>query len=477
MGDSQINATPQSDAVQTSADEVALHEADPANQLHSHLRESGVLKLSFGFKAAADFAAAECHEEQLRQMIRDLRQELRLSSKVATSEYAQASVFVFLVAEPGPEPGHATWVTFSFATTWGETPCLRKIEGLDRACVEAVKAMADKAKAAEAKAKGNVEFQAKNFKEAIKHFTEAIKHDPSDHVFFSNRSACYASLEDYDKALEDGTECVRLKPDWPKGYTRKGLAEFFLKKYDDAAETYKAGLKLAPEDATLKEGLKKAMDAKYDVPGAGWIGGLMHPGRCTQSSRFAWDVRLQWQELQESCCGLFQGHSYFWERRLLCIGLAAAQNWPGCQEQNTVIRNAGQALFTNLQGYGATIGCFLDDCMSSDKFVASEIESCAKVCFSLPECKFWVWGTEEGEQKCWFRTGDAGREAGEGWVSGSKACAPPGTTVLPLGNSECWAEGFGYENCCEAKFGPNGNAQCWDGVYNYDRCCFPKEEL
>lgn len=132
--------------------------------------------------------------------------------------------------------------------------------------------MADKAKAAEAKKKGNDEFQAKNFKEAIKHFTEAIKHDPSDHVFFSNRSACYASLENYDKALEDGAECVRLKPDWPKGYTRKGLAEYFLQKYDDAAETYKAGLKLAPEDATLKEGLKKAMDAKYDVPGAG-VGG------------------------------------------------------------------------------------------------------------------------------------------------------------------------------------------------------------
>eukprot|EP00438_Fugacium_kawagutii_P032171 Skav225985 [mRNA] locus=scaffold5683:103609:114566:+ [translate_table: standard] len=102
--------------------------------------------------------------------------------------------------------------------------------------------------------------------------------------------------------------------------------------------------------------------------------------------------------------------------RFLPLSLATAQNWPACQEQNTVIRNAGQALFTNLQGYGATIGCFLDDCMSSDKFVASEIESCAKVCFSLPECKFWVWGSEEGEQK----TGDSGREAGEGWVSGSK---------------------------------------------------------
>lgn len=66
---------------------------------------------------------------------------------------------------------------------------------------------------------------------------------------------------------------MKLKPDWPKGYTRKGLAEYFLKKYDDAAETYKAGLKLAPDDATLKEGLAKAMDAKYEVPGAGG-GGL-----------------------------------------------------------------------------------------------------------------------------------------------------------------------------------------------------------
>jgi len=129
--------------------------------------------------------------------------------------------------------------------------------------------MTDKEKAAAAKAKGNSAFQAKNYEEAIKHFTEAIGFDATDHVFFSNRSACYASLEQYQKALEDGKECVKLKPDWPKGYTRKGLAEFFLKDYENAAETYKAGLKLAPEDATLKEGLQKAMDAKYEVPGSG----------------------------------------------------------------------------------------------------------------------------------------------------------------------------------------------------------------
>lgn len=128
--------------------------------------------------------------------------------------------------------------------------------------------MIDKNKAAEAKTLGNTAFQAQKFEEAIKHFTEAIRHDANDHVFYSNRSACYASLQKYDKAFEDGKKCVDLKPDWSKGYTRKGLAEFFLGKFDDAAETYKAGLKLAPDDAVLKEGLRKAMDAKYEVPGA-----------------------------------------------------------------------------------------------------------------------------------------------------------------------------------------------------------------
>lgn len=118
-----------------------------------------------------------------------------------------------------------------------------------------------------AKVKGNAAFSAKHYAEAIEHFTEAIKHDPSDHVFFSNRSACYASLEKYDEALQDGAECVKLKPDWHKGYARKALAEFFLDKWDDSSETYQAGLKLAPDDQGLKEGLKKAMDAKYDVPG------------------------------------------------------------------------------------------------------------------------------------------------------------------------------------------------------------------
>mmetsp|Transcript_39401 Transcript_39401/g.71716 ORF Transcript_39401/g.71716 Transcript_39401/m.71716 type:complete len:222 (-) Transcript_39401:42-707(-) len=150
--------------------------------------------------------------------------------------------------------------------------------------------------------------------------------------------------------------------------------------------------------------------------------------------------------------------------------------WPQCLEQDTVIRNAGQGLFTDLLGFGATIGCFLDDCAESDKFDALSMESCGKICYSLPDCQYWVWGQEDGAHKCWFRRGDKGRAVAGGWVSGKRMCVPPGTQVLTRGNEDCWSSAFGYDDCCDLKLGPNGNPACWDQAYNYDMCCFPKEE-
>lgn len=48
--------------------------------------------------------------------------------------------------------------------------------------------------------------------------------EPTNHILFSNRSAAYASLRMWDKAIADGNECVRLRPDWAKGYCRLGAA-------------------------------------------------------------------------------------------------------------------------------------------------------------------------------------------------------------------------------------------------------------
>lgn len=116
------------------------------------------------------------------------------------------------------------------------------------------------------KALGNECFAAKNYHEAIKHFTKAIDLNSEDHVFYSNRSACYACLEEYDKALVDAQICVDIKPDWAKGYLRRGLAEFYLKKYDQAEKTYKKGLELEPNNQQIMEGLERVRESKSKQP-------------------------------------------------------------------------------------------------------------------------------------------------------------------------------------------------------------------
>ncbi|KAF8944367.1 Hsp90 cochaperone [Haplosporangium gracile] len=122
--------------------------------------------------------------------------------------------------------------------------------------------------AEEYKAQGNKAFLAKDYPTAIDHFTKAIELDPSNHVLFSNRSACYASQKDYEKALEDGEKTVELKSDWSKGYGRKATALFGLGRYPEANDVYEAGLKIEPTNVQLQKGLqdtKQAMEKEASM--------------------------------------------------------------------------------------------------------------------------------------------------------------------------------------------------------------------
>eukprot|EP00672_Neobodo_designis_P022687 CAMPEP_0174832662 /NCGR_PEP_ID=MMETSP1114-20130205/3788_1 /TAXON_ID=312471 /ORGANISM="Neobodo designis, Strain CCAP 1951/1" /LENGTH=568 /DNA_ID=CAMNT_0016066523 /DNA_START=41 /DNA_END=1747 /DNA_ORIENTATION=- len=106
------------------------------------------------------------------------------------------------------------------------------------------------------KAKGNEHFSAKNFPEAIEAFTKAIELDGSNHVLYSNRSASYASLNQYGEAKADAEKCVSLNPQWAKGYVRLGAALHGAGSLDEAKQAYESGLKIEPENASLKSGLE-----------------------------------------------------------------------------------------------------------------------------------------------------------------------------------------------------------------------------
>lgn len=112
------------------------------------------------------------------------------------------------------------------------------------------------------KAEGNAAFAAKDFQKAIDLFTKAIDVSESpNHVLFSNRSACHASLRDFDDALKDAEECVKINPSWAKGYTRKAAALHGLGDLIGASDAYEQALKLDPNNAQAQSGLKSVQDA------------------------------------------------------------------------------------------------------------------------------------------------------------------------------------------------------------------------
>jgi len=115
-----------------------------------------------------------------------------------------------------------------------------------------------KQQAEEWKAKGNKDYSSGSFAEAIKNYTKAIDLDKTNHLYYSNRSAAYAGLNQWEKALEDGVKCIETKRDFVKGYFRKGLAEFELKRYDAAIKTFKEGLLVDPGNQDLIDKQREA---------------------------------------------------------------------------------------------------------------------------------------------------------------------------------------------------------------------------
>jgi stress-induced-phosphoprotein 1 len=109
---------------------------------------------------------------------------------------------------------------------------------------------------------GNKAFAAKVYDEAIKHYTNAIKIDPNNHLFFSNRSASYASKKQYDEAIADAKQCIKLDPSFIKGYYRLAMAQIETNDLDGVMATCKQGMNIDPGNKQLDKLLKQAKSRK-----------------------------------------------------------------------------------------------------------------------------------------------------------------------------------------------------------------------
>lgn len=77
--------------------------------------------------------------------------------------------------------------------------------------------------------------------------------DPSDVTFFSNRSACYAAINQWAEAAEDGRQCIMTDRNFVKGYFRNALALQNLGNLDGALDSVKRGLGIDSQNADLKK--------------------------------------------------------------------------------------------------------------------------------------------------------------------------------------------------------------------------------
>lgn len=108
---------------------------------------------------------------------------------------------------------------------------------------------------------GNDAFSKKNYEKAISLYTNALE-CAIDPIFYSNRAACYSSLQQYDKVIEDTSAALELKPDYQKCLARRATTYEKLQNYSEAVLDYTSVMILSNlHDAGLNASLDRALKA------------------------------------------------------------------------------------------------------------------------------------------------------------------------------------------------------------------------
>ena len=116
--------------------------------------------------------------------------------------------------------------------------------------------------AARHKGDGNRAFQEKRYDDAVACFSRAAALEPTNWVYFSNRSAAYGALGRWNDALTDAKETVRLNSEWGKGYVRLATACAALDKLSESVDAWRKAVEFDEENEHYKESLAKAETAE-----------------------------------------------------------------------------------------------------------------------------------------------------------------------------------------------------------------------
>jgi tetratricopeptide (TPR) repeat protein len=95
-----------------------------------------------------------------------------------------------------------------------------------------------------------IQFTARgDFDRAIENFSEAIKLKPNFAAAYNNRGIAYYNKKDYDREIADYTQAIRLDPDYAPAYYNRGIAYNNKGDYDRAIADCTQAIRLDPDYA------------------------------------------------------------------------------------------------------------------------------------------------------------------------------------------------------------------------------------
>jgi tetratricopeptide (TPR) repeat protein len=109
------------------------------------------------------------------------------------------------------------------------------------------------------------EMEAKQYDQAIADYSEVIRLKPDYAAAYYNRGNAYYDLKQYDEAMADYSEVIRLKPDYAGGYNNRGNAHYDLKQYDQAIADYSEVIRLRPDYAGAYNNRVEAKHQPYRI--------------------------------------------------------------------------------------------------------------------------------------------------------------------------------------------------------------------
>lgn len=186
------------------------------------------------------------------------------------SDWCIEGIIAYARSRHSENKGHESDEDCNIQNLHHET-AVREDTRASRACTEDT--LSDEDRKAQLKMHGGKAVARMDYAGAKTFYTEAILLDPADATLYSNRSLCHLKIGEKGDALVDANTCISLRPEWPKGYYRKGAAHMSLEEYKEARDAFMDGLKLDPSNLDIQNAYWEADEAmikKHCAPQSAW---------------------------------------------------------------------------------------------------------------------------------------------------------------------------------------------------------------